>query len=119
MDCTLSFNLAANTGVAWGFFPGHPLLLLVLRVCIIAVLFIYLFCMRSRPIFFFPLFLIIAGAIGNVIDLIWYRHVVDFIHFQFFGWSFPIFNVADSCITIGAVLLFLWPQHKVTKQPSG
>jgi len=51
--------------------------------------------------------LILAGAIGNVIDRLRYGHVVDFLDFHAMGWHWPAFNVADSAITIGAVLLIL------------
>lgn len=50
--------------------------------------------------------LIISGAIGNLIDRIIYQYVVDFIHVFYQGWHFPNFNIADSAIFIGAVLLF-------------
>jgi len=49
--------------------------------------------------------LILAGAVGNLIDRLRYGHVVDFIHLHWQGWYYPAFNVADSAITIGAVLL--------------
>lgn len=51
--------------------------------------------------------LILAGAIGNLIDRLRYGHVVDFLDFHAMGWHWPAFNVADSAITIGAVLLIL------------
>ncbi len=53
--------------------------------------------------------LIMGGALGNVIDRFAYGAVVDFLDFHWGGWHFPAFNVADSAITIGAVLL-LWEQ---------
>ena len=51
--------------------------------------------------------LILAGAIGNLIDRLRFGHVVDFLDFHAMGWHWPAFNVADSAITIGAVLLIL------------
>jgi signal peptidase II len=51
--------------------------------------------------------LIMGGAIGNVIDRLRYGHVVDFLDFHAMGWHWPAFNVADSAITVGAVLLIL------------
>jgi signal peptidase II len=51
--------------------------------------------------------LIMAGAIGNVIDRLHLGHVVDFIHVHWNNWDFPAFNVADSAITIGAILMLL------------
>jgi signal peptidase II len=51
--------------------------------------------------------LILGGALGNVIDRVRFGHVVDFIDLHAGGWHWPAFNVADSAITLGAVLLIL------------
>ena len=51
--------------------------------------------------------LILGGAIGNVIDRIAYGHVVDFLLFYWRNWYYPAFNVADICITLGAMILIL------------
>lgn len=51
--------------------------------------------------------LILAGALGNLIDRLRYGHVVDFVHLHWGTWYYPAFNVADSAITIGAVLLIV------------
>ena len=51
--------------------------------------------------------LILGGAIGNVIDRIAYGYVVDFIQVYYDVWYFPAFNIADSAITIGAILFIL------------
>lgn len=51
--------------------------------------------------------LVLGGALGNVIDRVAYGHVVDFIRVHYGEWYFPAFNVADSAITVGAVLLIL------------
>ena len=48
-----------------------------------------------------------AGALGNVIDRVAYGHVIDFLLFYWGNAYFPAFNVADICITIGAVFLIL------------
>ncbi|MBS1188301.1 MAG: lipoprotein signal peptidase [Rhodocyclaceae bacterium] len=53
--------------------------------------------------------LILGGALGNVIDRVIYGAVVDFLDFHAAGWHWPAFNVADSAITVGAVLL-VWEQ---------
>lgn len=57
--------------------------------------------------------LIIGGALGNVIDRLRLGHVVDFILVYYREWHWPAFNIADSCIVIGAglMLLFGWRQH--------
>ncbi len=51
--------------------------------------------------------LVLGGAVGNVIDRILHGYVIDFIQVLIFGWPFPSFNVADSAITVGAVLLIV------------
>lgn len=51
--------------------------------------------------------LILGGAIGNVIDRVMQGYVVDFIHWYYQNWHWPTFNIADSAITVGAVLLVL------------
>ncbi len=108
---SFSLNTVFNTGAAWGVFPGHFWILLMLRLCVVAALLIYLLFMRPSQRPHWPLWLITTGAMGNIIDMFYYGHVIDFLHVRFFGWSFPIFNLADSCITIGVVLLLLWPNR--------
>lgn len=59
----------------------------------------------SQRLFSLALALILGGAIGNVIDRVAYGHVVDFLDFHVGGWHWPAFNVADSAIVGGAILL--------------
>ncbi len=108
---SLSLNTVVNTGIAWGIFPHHFLFLLILRICVVASLLWVLFFSSSAVRIQFPLWLIATGAIGNIIDMLYYGHVIDFLHVQICGWSFPIFNIADSCITCGVVLLLFWPNR--------
>lgn len=62
---------------------------------------------REQPLFCLALALILAGAIGNVIDRTLYGHVIDFLLFYWNDAYFPAFNLADTFITIGAILLIL------------
>ncbi len=108
---SFSLNYVENTGAAYGMFPGHPGILFAIRAIIIATLAIYLGAnWKKRGTF--PLWLVLTGAIGNAIDFLMYGHVVDFIHFNFWGYSFPVFNFADSYITIGVVFLLLFEFFK-------
>ncbi len=61
----------------------------------------------GQRLFSWALSLILGGAIGNVIDRLLHGHVIDFIQVHAGGWYFPSFNIADSAITVGAVLLIL------------
>ena len=61
----------------------------------------------GQRLFSWALSLILGGAIGNVIDRLLHGHVIDFIQVHAAGWYFPSFNIADSAITVGAVLLIL------------
>ena len=68
-----------------------------------------------QKLFAWALTLILGGALGNVIDRAIHGYVVDFIQVHAGGWYFPAFNVADSAITIGAVLLILDELRRVRR----
>lgn len=94
-----------NTGVAFSLFQGHPELLTVIALLIIAGA-IYFYATQlpnQRTIIQLIMGLIMGGAFGNLIDRVRLGYVVDFIQV---GW-WPIFNLADSAISIGAALLML------------
>ena len=118
----LCFMLSKNAGAAFGRFSEFPHLLVGGRV--VAALFLAWLLVRTprtRRWFSLALVLVLAGALGNLYDNLFlhdaatdhpYGEVRDFIDVYFAwigeaGWHFPTFNVADSGITVGAVLLFL------------
>lgn len=68
-----------------------------------------------QKLFGWALTLILGGALGNVIDRAIHGYVVDFIQVHAGGWYFPAFNVADSAITVGAVLLVLDELRRVRR----
>jgi signal peptidase II len=109
-----SINHMTNTGAAWGVLGNYQLSLNVVRVGLISALFVYLLYFNRRRAWQFPLMLIIAGALGNVFDYFVYGHVVDMFHFIFWGYDFPVFNVADTSITLGIAALFIlsWLEAK-------
>ncbi len=102
-----SINHMTNTGAAWGVLGNYQLPLIILRIGLIIGLCYYLICCNRETSWQIPLVLIIAGALGNVLDFFIYGHVVDMFHFVLWGYDFPVFNVADSAISIGIALLFL------------
>lgn len=93
---------AINMGAAWGVLADFPNALVVVRILLIAALIIYFLGVNQRAAWNTPLCLIISGAIGNVIDYFHYGYVVDMIQFSFWGYEYPIFNIADSAIFIGS-----------------
>lgn len=102
-----SINHMTNTGAAWGVLGNYQLILIILRIGLILGLFVYLFKFNEHISWRLPLILIIAGALGNVIDFFIYGHVIDMFHFVLWGYDFPVFNVADSAISIGITSLFI------------
>jgi signal peptidase II len=108
----LDIILTWNPGVGFGLFKAHSLggviALTVLALTISISLGTWLW--RTTDKFLLVcLSLIIGGAIGNIIDRLRFGAVLDFIyvHLYIFGYHFPAFNVADSAISVGAVLLLL------------
>lgn len=69
----------------------------------------------SQRLFCWALALILGGAVGNLIDRIAYGHVVDFLDVHLYGWHWPAFNIADSAISIGAVLFILDEFRRVNR----
>src|SRR5699024_9034306 len=63
-------------------------------------------CKRS-VLLAISLSVILGGAIGNFIDRLFRKEVVDFLDVMIFSYDFPIFNVADSCLTVGVILFFI------------
>jgi signal peptidase II len=103
----LSISHATNTGAAWGILGNHPLILITLRLLLIGGLSIYTFFYNEQKSWQPFLALILAGAIGNVIDFMFYGHVIDMIHLVMWGYDFPVFNIADSAITLAVFALFI------------
>ncbi|CAN7146199.1 signal peptidase II [Neorhizobium sp. LjRoot104] len=98
-----------NLGVAFSLLSGMEREFIVgMRVLIVAfVLWLWRRTPKERPFAHSGFALIVAGAIGNLIDGFAYGHVIDYILFHTETWSFAVFNLADSFITIGAGLVIL------------
>ncbi len=113
MAVTPFFNLvlAHNTGAAFSFLhdAGGMQRWLFSIIAVIASVWIVWLLRRhqSQTLFSFALAFILGGALGNLIDRIAYGYVVDFLDFYWGPYHFAAFNIADSAITCGAVLLIL------------
>lgn len=109
---TSFFNLVLvwNRGVSFGMFSDAgaygPWLLKLVAAAIGAVL-VYWLVRERRPMTRLAIWLVLAGAVGNVIDRFRFGAVVDFLDFHLLGYHWPAFNVADSAIVIGAGLILI------------
>ena len=107
----LNLVLVYNKGAAFSMFadaPGWQTPLLIAFALAAAGIVSYLIVRNpAKRLLCLGLALILGGALGNLIDRVRFGHVVDFLDFHALGWHWPAFNVADSGITIGALLLIL------------
>jgi signal peptidase II len=94
-------TLVHNTGIAFGFFRQHPEILLILITISLVFLFIWGWKNTELPKFQrHALAMILGGAVGNWLDRVRFGAVIDFLDFRIW----PVFNIADSAITIGVTL---------------
>lgn len=102
-----SFSLIYNKGAAWGIFADQRWLLLVLPAIVIVFAVYYLFKLK-KPHLQVAIAVLISGALGNLIDRVFRKEVVDFLDFYIFGYDFPAFNIADTFITLSCIFLFIF-----------
>ncbi len=115
-----NFTYARNYGAAFSFLGDaggwQRWLFTAIAVVVTCVLSVWLSRLqRSQLKLSLALMLIIAGAIGNLIDRSLYGYVVDFLHVYYQEWHYPVFNIADCAITIGAGLL-IWDSFSSDEQ---
>ena len=104
--CRLTY--LENPGMAFGIRVGGPAFFTVFATLASLVVLIYLFRLRGdRSGARFALALIFGGAVGNLIDRLLYGQVVDFIEVGVKNFRWPVFNVADSAVTVGMILLIV------------
>lgn len=98
-----------NTGAAWSLFDGHlPLLTLISLVASVLLTGYYIKNKQMSHIENICMILIIAGTVGNLYDRFFLGYVRDFLSFNIFGYMFPVFNVADSCLVIGVFGMLIY-----------
>ena len=103
----VQLRLVHNTGASWGILSGQTALLLaVTAVVCLAILCAILLGRPAAPLGKISFAFILGGALGNALDRFLLGYVIDMFETQFM--DFPVFNVADCFITVGAVLLCVW-----------
>jgi signal peptidase II len=111
----LELHTSENTGALWGFgasLPGSSMIFAGLSVVAALVIFYYLFILGAAAsrVLTIALGLIMAGAMGNCFDRLWFGYVRDFVHFHIDAINFDcaIFNFADNMLVIGALTLVIY-----------
>lgn len=102
-----SLHYLENRGAAWGMLQNAIWLFIIITVVVVCAM-LYFYCRipldSKYTILRISIIMLSAGAIGNFIDRIMWRYVVDFLYFKWI--NFPVFNIADCYVCISAVLLF-------------
>lgn len=105
----LNIVLVWNYGISFGMFNNleqGQIILILVSLIIVTVLMIWFWKSDDNKVLL-PIALIVGGALGNIIDRILYGAVVDFIDFYFKQYHYPAFNLADSFIVIGVLILMV------------
>ena len=98
-----------NTGVAFSLFDNNRYFILAVSLIVIIVIIYYIYKNKPRNnLEKVSYSFILGGAIGNFINRCVYGYVTDFIDIKIFGYDYPIFNLADSFIVIGVILLVVY-----------
>jgi len=107
LTCTLAFN----RGVSWSFFSfaddARFIVLSMLIACITIGLMIHAWHTYRAGLPIYGELLVITGSVSNLIDRVLYGGVVDFIMLSYGSFSWPVFNIADTCIVCGVFLMIL------------
>lgn len=103
-----SLLYVTNTGAAFSSFSNYTSLLIIASVFCIALVMTIIDREEYKNKFtVISLGILIGGMLGNLLDRIFYKNVIDFISLTFFSYKFPVFNVADICITLGVTIYLL------------
>lgn len=108
------FNLVhvGNTGAAWSLFTGKSTILALLALTTLTAIYFWRHSLGLRVKMVQISFgLLCGGIVGNLLDRLVYKHVIDFLDFHFGSYVYPTFNIADSGICIG-VAIYLWHSFK-------
>lgn len=103
----LSLTYLQNDGAAWNILRGQMWFFYLISILAIGFTIYYLFNKKYRnPVFDIGLALVLGGIVGNLIDRMHLKYVIDMLQLDFI--NFNIFNIADSAITVGVLLIFIY-----------
>ena len=96
-----------NKGAAWSILEDQRILLLIISVIALFLVNKVMNKEKLSNIECFSYGMIIGGIIGNLFDRIFFGYVIDFLDFKLFGYDYPVFNLADSFIVVGIILMII------------
>lgn len=96
-----------NLGAAWSLFSGQRILLIVIGMAALFFIFSWINDFKNNNKNIWAFSLLISGLLGNLFDRIIYGYVRDFLDFRFGSYNYPVFNLADTFIFCGVILLIL------------
>lgn len=103
-----NITLVHNDGAAWSILSGNRILLIF--ISLIALFIIYFLFIKNKELKKIETLIygmLIGGITGNLFDRVLYGYVIDFLDFKIFNYNYPVFNIADCCIVIAAILLIV------------
>ncbi len=104
----LAITSHRNSGAAWGMLQGQMIFFYIVTVIVLVILiYVYFKEAKNNLLLQIAIVMLIAGSLGNFIDRILFQEVVDFVDVLLIFYDFPIFNVADSALTVGVVLMLV------------
>ncbi len=103
----LYLNYINNTGASFSILTNKKYLLIVLSLIAIIIIIRYINTFKNTIFNRIGLGLLLGGILGNLSDRILFGYVKDFISLYIFGYSFPVFNIADICIVVGVIILII------------
>lgn len=95
-----------NPGAAWGILQGQMWFFYMITLIVVGIIIYYIeHYAKTNRLLGVSLGLVLGGAIGNLIDRVRFQEVVDFVDVYIFSYDYPIFNVADSSLVVGVILI--------------
>lgn len=96
-----------NTGAAWSILEDQRILLLIIPIIVLVLINKYMNKEKLSKYEGISYGIIMGGIIGNLFDRIFYGYVIDFIDFRIFDYNYPVFNLADTFIVVGIIIMII------------
>lgn len=120
IDGFFSLTLIGNTGAAFSLFSSGTIFLIIVSIVVLNVIYFWLIKDKNLNLFEEITYgLLMGGIIGNLIDRVWHMQVIDYLDFNLFGYSFPIFNLADMLIVISLLMIVIYTLKGDKNENSG